>query len=74
VGLAVLSGIVELWKKSLWDCVCGMDALVLTAGLSPDQLPDAIRGKRLFWMAPGRWSSPELVGFVGRRIRGYPMR
>jgi hypothetical protein len=68
VCLAVLSGPVAGWKASLRDRMDDADALVLTGGLSLEELPAAVGEKAVFRLAEGQWLSPELLAFVRERI------
>jgi hypothetical protein len=66
--LTLLRGPIGDWKSSLQERAVLADALVLTGGFCCDELPSELRGKRAFQLPPGRWSSPELVGFVQRNL------
>jgi len=66
--LALLRGPSCDWKSSLWERAARANALVLTGGYCCDELPLEFRGKRVFQMIPGHWSSPELVCFVRREL------
>jgi hypothetical protein len=68
VRLAVLSGPVVGWKVSLRGRIDDVDALVLTGGLSLEELPAEVGEKAVFRLAAGQWLSPELLAFVRERV------
>lgn len=71
VCLAVLSGPVAGWKASLRGRMDGADAVVLTGGLSLEELPAGVGEKVMFRLAEGQWLSPELLAFVRERIVAF---
>jgi hypothetical protein len=68
VSLAVLAGVASEWKASLWARFETTDALVLTGGLTCEELPAELQAKPVFRLIEGQWSSPELVRFVRARL------
>lgn len=68
VRLAALAGAVAEWKSSLWEGADYADALVLTGGLSVSDLPDEFVARAVFTLPAEAWSTPELVGFVRKRL------
>jgi hypothetical protein len=66
--LIVLAGPADDWKKSLHERLGRADGLVLAGGLTAAELPGVLRGKSIFCLAEGGWSTPELVEFVQWRL------
>jgi hypothetical protein len=68
VKLAVIGAGEGEWKVSLRACALAADALVLTAGMQPDDLPTELCGRNLFVLPAGKWTSPAIVEFVRGRL------
>jgi hypothetical protein len=69
LSLAILAGPEVDWKASIWSRLVSADALVLAAGLTPEQLSPELQDKRIFGLPTGRWMTPELVIFVRESLR-----
>lgn len=69
VRLTVIGAPVEQWKASLRECVMAADALVLTNGMTAQDLPLEFQGRYLFVLRSGKWASPALVEFVRERLQ-----
>ena len=67
--LAIVAGPQSNWKPSIWPRLDSADAVVLSAGLTPDQLSPKLHGKRIFCLPRGQWMSPELRMFVRESLR-----
>jgi hypothetical protein len=57
------------WKPTLHRCVDEADALVLTNGMEAGDLPERLRGRRIFIARNGEWAPAELVEFLRGRLR-----
>ena len=68
VSLAVLTGTGSDWKASLSARLDTADALVLTGGLTCEELPAELQMKPVFRLIEGQWSSLELLRFVHLRL------
>ena len=67
--LAVLAGPERDWKPSIWPRLASADALVLSGGLTPEQLSPQWRGKRTFCLPREQWITEEIRIFVRERLR-----
>jgi len=67
--LAVLAGPERDWKPSIWPRIASADALVLSGGLTPEQLSPQWRGKRTFCLPREQWITEEIRIFVRERLR-----
>ena len=70
ICLAVVTKDEEEWKPSLRGRIEGADAVLTVGGMFAKKVAPVLRGKQVFWLPEGAWTSAEIVKFVRSWLKG----